>query len=288
MKVGVHEDYQGAEASTIARTVASFPLIAVTREFEAGALPPQDLISRMVTRCQRVWAAGNVAVWSFKPNPADVRSGAWKPYVLALGQFIRDNRLHDRVIIVIWHEPENDVPKYFKNAADFVAVFNQVHDWLVSVDPAIVTSHAALAYTYRNMSVGQAKSWVTRCTIHSVDIYSGQSFPLDMTLASSKAFTTWKASRPTGARWGVSERGWIATDDLSDQRAAAIKAEADYLAALPEADQPDFYVVWNSEGAEKNPRIPLDQAGKDAVNHLFDRLSQVQCPTCLGTGRVQR
>jgi hypothetical protein len=288
VKIGVHENYQGSKATTFARTASVFPRAEVTREFEADVLSPQDLVRRMVARCGPIFAVGKTAVWSFKPNPTDVKSGAWKPYVEALGEYITANNLQSQVVVVIWHEPENDVPKWFNNAADFVAVFNQVHDWLTSADPTIVTSHAALIYWYRNVSVGQAKAWVTRCTIHSADIYSGRSFPLNTTLGNSKAFATWKASRPTGTPWGVSERGWIADDTRSEERVASINAESDYLAGLAPTDQPDFYIVWNTEGVENDPTIILDQAGTDAVNRMFDRLSRTQCPTCHGTGFVPK
>lgn len=288
MKVGVHEQYQGAKATTFGRTAERFPGTEVTREFETGVLAPQDLVRRIQARCQAVWDAGKTAVWSFKPNPADVTNGKWRPYIEALAQYLKDNRLQDKTVIVIWHEPENDVPKFFRNGSEFSALFNTVQSWLFSVDPTIVTSHAALAYAYRNWTVGQARAWVTKCTIHSVDIYSGRSFPLSMTLANSKAFRTWKVSRPAGHLWGVSERGWIADESRSEERAASIKAEADYLASLDPVNQPEFYCVWNTEGTENDPTIILDDAGTEAVNALFERLSMVECPTCGGAGRVPR
>lgn len=291
MKIGVHENYQGIGATTYAKTAARFPMAGVTREFESGVLAPQDLVRRLVARCQQVWDAGKTAVWSFKPDPAAVANGTWKPFVLELGQYIKDNDLRDKVVVVIWHEPENDIPKSFKNAAVFVALFNTVHDWLMSVDPSIVTSHAALGYYYRNLSDVQARQWVTKATVHSIDLYSGRSFPLAMTLGTSAAFTVWKKSRPTGSRWGVSERGWIATDALSGQRVQAIQAESDWLAALPAAERPAFYIVWNTEGTEQDPTIILDTAATAAVNALFARMSVLDsgptvCPLCEGTGTV--
>jgi len=236
-----------------------------------------------------MWVSGRTAVWSFKPSPPDVANGAWKPFVQALGKYIVENGVQDRTVIVIWHEAEN----YFKTAEQFVFMFNTVHDWLMSVDPSIVTSHAALAYAYRDRGTitdKTAKQWVTRATIHSIDIYSGRSFPLEMTLGTSTGFKRWKASRPAGAPWGVSERGWIATAARSAERVASIEAEADWLAALPVEDQPAFYCVWNTEGVENDPTIILDQPAKDAVNRMFARLNALRptivCPLCTGAGRV--
>lgn len=282
MRVGVHND----STATLAKSASAFPLSVVERPFVAAPITAQDLVSRFKGSALRYVEAGQSVVWSFKPLPADVDSGAWKPHVDAFARYLKDNGYTDRVVVVIWHEPENDVPKWFKSAADFVRLFNTVHDWLTAVDPSIKTSHAALGYYYRNLGQQYAKQWVTKCSIHSIDIYSGRSFPLLMTLGNSAAFKTWKESRPSGARWGVSERGWIADSALSAQRVKAIDAESDYLASLPPSEHPDFYIVWNTPGTEDDPTIPLDVAGVAAVNRMFARLTQLVCPLCDGAGRV--
>lgn len=280
MLVGVHENYQGPQATLFERTAQSFPGTEVTREFEANIINPQDLVKRVVARCQQIWAQGKTAVWSFKPSPADVASGAWKPFVTALAQYVKANNLQGRLIVCIWHEPEND----FKTPAEFVSLYNAVHGWLKDVDPTILTTHAALGYFYRNISVATAKKWITNADVHSIDIYSGRSFPLATTLATSKAFQTWKAALPAGAKWGVSERGFIADSTQSAVRVAAINSEADYLVSLSDTDRPYFYIIWNTPGVENDPKIVLDAAGSSAVNKMFSRLSQVVCPLCHGSG----
>ncbi len=280
MLVGVHENYQGNRATTFARTAGSFPGTEVTREFTADVLQPQDLVRHLVARCQPIWEASKVTVWSFKPDAAAVDSGRWKPHVEALAAYIKKNRLQSKVIVCVWHEPEND----FRQPEDFVRLYNTVHDWIKSVDPSIQTTHAALGFYYRNVSAPTAKRWITKADIHSIDIYSGRSFPLDMTLGTSKAFQTWRKALPAGAKWGVSERGWIADSTKAVERVASIEAEAEWLAALPVAERPAFYIVWNTPGTENDPKIVLDNAGTAAVNKLFGRLSQVVCPLCQGTG----
>ncbi len=282
MKLGVHENYQGPLARSVAQTVAAFPLAEVTREFEAGILEPQSLVTRIERRCGPVWAAGKTAVWSFKPNAAMVLSGAWQPYITALGRYLAAEGRADKTDVVIWHEPENDM-----GAEQFVTLFNTVHDWLKAASGGVVvTSHAALGWRYRNWTVEQASHWVTRADIHSIDLYSGRSFPLAMTCQTSVAFQVWKESRPAGTRWGVSERGWIADPTGTAQRVAAIDAEAEWLRALPVAEQPDFYIVWNTPGVENDPKIVLDAGGVAAVNDLFGDLTQVECPLCHGAGTV--
>lgn len=282
MRVGVHNDTTGP----LGRAATTFSLSAVERLFVSAPITAQDLIKRFEATALPYVEAGQTVVWSFKPMPTDVASGAWRPFIEQFARYLQVNELTDKVVVVIWHEPENDTPKWFKTPADFVELFNTVHDWLTAIEPNIVTSHAALGYYYRNVRATEASQWITKCTVHSIDLYSGKSFPLSMTLGTSQAFKTWKASRPVGARWGVSERGWIADAAHSADRAAAIDAESDYLAALAPADQPDFYIVWNTPGTENNPKIPLDDAGTAAVNRMFARLTQLVCPLCNGAGNV--
>lgn len=297
MRVGVHEQYQGPSAVLPTTTRTRFPLAQATREFVPGVIKPQDLVARLVKNCQKVWDAGLIAVWSFKPSPAEVARGAWKPYILALAKYIKANKLQDKVVVVIWHEPENDLGAWFKDAAAFVTLFNTIHDLIMSVDPTIKTCHSALGYRYADkidITDAVAKKWVTKATINAIDLYSGQSFPLAMTLGDSTAFKRWKASRPAGAVWAVTERGWIATAKDSAARAAAIAKEADYLAALPAADKPAYYLVWNTEGTEDNANIILDDAGVAAVNAMFTKINcvppappkRVICPQCKGKGTI--
>jgi hypothetical protein len=277
----VHEQYQGPGARTPAQTLVRFPLARITREFEAGILQPGDLIDRFEHRCRAVLDAGMDVVWSFKPDRRAVLTGQWRPFVEALARHLSTAGLTARVVVAIWHEPENDM-----SAAAFVALFNQVHDWLTAVNPAIVTCHSALGYQYRNMTMAQARAWVTRAGVHAIDLYSGRSFPLATTLQTSAPFVIWAASRPAGARWGVSERGWIADAEHWPERVLAIDHEAEYLRTLTPAEQPDFYVVWNTVGVENDPKIVLDSTGVVAVNDLFSDLSSDPCPLCAGTGRV--
>lgn len=271
MLVGVHEDYWNAKArTTLSATLKAFPATAVGREFYSdiatASLP--SLISPMVTKCAPFWAAGQSVVWSFKPNPADVANGKLKPLVSQLADYIQHAGLANRVYLCIWHEPEND----FKIGPEFVRMFNTVHGWLKAVEPAIQTTHAALGYYYRNITPAQAKQWITQADVHSIDLYSGRSFPIAMTLPDSKAYQTWKAALPAGSRWGVSERGFIAAPADSAARVRTINSEAAWLAGLKPAERPEFFVTWNTPGTENDPKIPLDAPARDAMNALFARV----------------
>lgn len=306
MILGVHEQYQaGKDRTTPAETQKRFPLVEMTREFKGGVIVPQNLNPSTKNLCQKVWDQGLICNVSFKFSVAEVLNGQWKPFIDQWASTIKSQGRSAQTILTIWHEPEND--KDFENSPErFVEYFNQVHDWVKAIDPDIKTCHAALGYRYRDngqISSEEALKWVTKADINSIDIYSGRSFPLEMTLGTSTAFTRWLSTRPAGGSWAVSERGWIADEAHSAERVAAINAEFDWLMNLPDDALPAFYIVWNTEGTEGDPLIPLDAAGRDAVNDGFKRINEklnpepttqptpepsatIECPLCNGAGSV--
>lgn len=306
MILGVHEQYQaGKDRTTPAETKKRYPLVKMTREFKGGEVVPQNLNPATKNLCQKVWDEGLICNVSFKFSVTEVMNGKWRPYIEQWAATIRDSGRSAQTILTIWHEPEND--KVFIGQPErFVAYFNQVHDWVKAIDPTILTCHAALGYRYRDrgeITSAEALKWVTKADINSIDLYSGRSFPLEMTLGTSTAFTRWLSTRPAGGSWAVSERGWIAGADKSAERVASINAEFDWLMALPDDALPHFYIVWSTEGTEGDPLIPLDAAGRDAVNEGFARINArlnpepeptptpepsttIECPLCHGEGQV--
>lgn len=294
----------------------TYPLNDVVREFKGGVLVPQNLIPSFENLARPALDQDMSVVISVKPNPADVTNGNWRIYIEQLARHISANDLSHRVILVFWHEPEDDArdsypngtnkPMAFNDGHEFVTYFDTLHDWVKGVDPNIMTSHAALGYGYRpkiggkrdkSAFVTDPSAWVTKCDIHSIDIYSGRSFPISDTLATSPAFKRWLASRPDNAEWGVSERGWPTTDFAA--RVQAITSELVWLASLPEAARPVFYIVWATTGTENDPNLLLDPTAVKALNDGFAALlsapptdtpppadDRVTCPMCAGTGKV--
>lgn len=320
MLFGVHEQYQaGPNRTTPVGTRERYPLLDVTREFKAGVITPQNLIPSLKYLCQATWDAELTCIVSFKFDKENVFNGKWQPHIVQAMNWLKDNGHASDTIVVIWHEPEDDASdsfrdgrsKTFSDGAEFVRYFNIVHDWIKSVDPLIKTSHAALGYGYRpkvggpgdkSAWVAEPEQWRTKADIDSIDIYSGRSFPLDMTLGTSPAFKRWFDSRESNKEWGVSERGWIADAGKSADRAKSIDAEFEWIASLPIDALPYFYVVWTTEGTENDPKIILDDAGIEAVNRGFGHIqaridestlppvqpppSMMTCPLCSGSGEV--
>jgi hypothetical protein len=260
---GVHENVD--PAATVARVGGN-----ATRVFTAGVIGPKDLVKEVSAKCGPTWAAGQTAVWSFKPLPEAVRSGAWRKQVEALGQFLRDNPAK-RTVVVIWHEPENDVPKWFANAGEFVALFDTVAGWLRGKHPSVVVAHAALAYRYGDgidITDRTAPSWRTSADVHCIDIYSGRSHNLDTILPDLPAYRRWREFVARDSRWGVTERGWsigkMGKGGSSATRVAAMSREATWLQSLPQEQQPEIYLLWNTGGTENDDGLVFD-AGAEQV-----------------------
>jgi hypothetical protein len=302
--VGIHEQYHGTsyERTTAVETLERFPKTQVTREFTDSPIMPQNLIPKIESACKEAWSQGLVAAWSFKPDPASVLNGKWRPYLEQLAAYLRDNATTKKTIVIIWHEPENDIPRWFTDAAHFVKVFNTCHDTLVGAWPGIVTCHAALGYRYADnvdITDAVAPKWKTKATINAIDIYSGRSFKLGTTLPELSGFKRWLAYVVGDRAYGVTERGFIADDANSELRAATIKREADWLRDTEDGRRCVLYIYWNTVGAENDPDIPLDERGRDALRYLMDKVNEpdpqpepeppaetIKCPLCNGTATV--
>lgn len=309
MLVGIHQQYQGkADLHTPYETLETYPRTTFTREFTPNVLDPQNLIPKWESACRRVVTAGMTPVWSFKPEPGAVLRGLWDPYLQQLADHLNQNMIPNYVCI--WHEPENDLGKYFKSARDFTMVFNRVHNQLKAVSPSVQTVHAALGYRYRDggeISDAEATQWRTQADVHCIDLYSGRSFPLSMTMPENSAFKRWHSNLVNGRRWGVTERGWTlgpdapvngqAQAEAERERADCIRREADWLATT----DCQMYIAWDSLGTEGDPGLMIrDTVGVTALQGLMDKVTKqpepdpeptpmdtTDCPLCNGSGRVK-
>lgn len=263
--MGVHEDAKPAE------TALKFPGHTATRDFTSNVIRAQDLVRLVVAACTDSWDAGQTAVWSFKPHPDDVASGAWKPFVKALAKFLKGNP-GKKTIVVIWHEPENDQPKWFKTPEDFVRLFNQVHDWLMSVWSDLVTCHAALAYKYGivkgGISDAEAPRWKTKAKLNAIDAYSGRTWPVDRILPEHPGFVRWK-KYVAGDVWAATERGFAADPDEYELRAATVRRETVWLVA----NRPVLLLIWATGGSENDPKLLADPQYEAAIAEQFAALS---------------
>lgn len=321
--LGVHEQYQGPKATTPVETLRRHPQTYITREFKSAVIPPQNLVKAMTNLCSDVWSAGLVCNVSFKLSPQEVLNGQWRPHVEQLAHWLVDSQRTDSTILTFWHEPEDDTATsfsngikadkkiYFQTAPDFVNYFNTLHGWVKGVSPKITTSHAALGYAYRptlggpgdkSAWVPDAQAWRTNADIHSIDIYNGRSFPLDVILRDSPAFNRWSNVHNIGvdksSRWGVSERGWT-TKNQYELRANTITAELAWLKSLKPSERPEFYIAWLTEGVEKDFGLTPDPLMSAALVEGFANFyrpepnpepqqpsTSTQCPLCKGTGTV--
>lgn len=251
-------------------------VLNATRLFAAGPvqpLPPGDLVAKLTGSCAAAWAAGWTAVWSFKPDPAAVKSGAWRPHVEALGQYLAAHP-EKKTIVVIWQEPENDVPKFFARPEDFVSMFDTVARWLRDAWPAGVVAQVAMAYRYADgvdITDAVAPRWRTSADIHLVDAYSGRSMPLNTILPELSGYRRWRKFVAGDDPWGVGERGWTCKPAESGPRAAAMERERQWLAANP----PAVYLLWNTAGTEGDPGLIFDGPAEGAAGRILRTLADV-------------
>lgn len=277
---GIHDLQAPAPAPAGLRLVEHTPARGnAGRDFTPNVLSPtHDLVKKMINACSATWAAGQTAVWSFKPDPNSVRSGAWRAPVQAVAAYLRDHP-ELATVVIPWHEPEND----FATPEQYVSLFEAVAGWMRETWPAVVLAQASLAYRYGNIKGGisdaDAPRWRTSADIVCIDIYSGRTNPLATILPELASFQRWftHVAENGRRRWGVTERGWTITgNNGAAARAATIAREAAWLASLD--TPPEIYLVWNTPGAEDDKGLVLDATADSAALQLTAALRQRQHP----------
>lgn len=266
---GVHE------AESPMDMTSRFPGAGWTREFIAGAggrpLDPSttatQLIAKVSAKAGPAWAAGLGAVVSLKVDLVAVAAGEWDDRLTTLGHAVAGQQ----IVLVIWHEPENDM-----TAETFVAGFTAARTALKSAAPDLTVAYSAMAYQWRPLSTSTADptAWAAvDADLYLVDVYSGKSFPAETILPEHPGFVSWYtemiAAHP-GRRWGVSERGILA----GPTRVDTINREAAWLADTAAGRSCALYVWWNTPGTEGDARWLLDAAGEQAITALIARVNE--------------
>lgn len=261
--------------------VSAHPLALWGREFVAkkggGALPTSTTAEQLVAMVRAKvdpWIkVGGGCLVSIKLDPREMAKGLWTPHLTALAKALVDLD----VIVVLWHEQEDDW-----TATVFKPGFEAGRQALKVGDPNIVVALCSMAYQWRpgsrTTATRDALIWASiEADLYLVDVYSGKTFPPGQTLPEHPGWIRWYAlmiSPYADRRWGVAERGWLA----STVRAATIRREAAWLATDPIGRTCRIYVVWGTGGTEKNPGWLLDDDALAAVNFLLDAIAQPAQP----------
>lgn len=246
MLVGVHDVRPPADV------FAAFPGATATRVF-VGPGPLKvgtDLAAKVAAACRATLAAGGIPVVSFKLLPPDVAAGLWDGALRKLGAWLAK---HPQVIVVPWHEPEDDHPTAAAVKA-YAAAFNRIRTLVKALSPATVVAYCAMGYQWgpQGSAVANRAVWrLVEADLYLCDVYSGKSFPASAILPEHAGFARWRAEivdAVPGRRWGVGERGILA----GPTRAATWARESDWLTG-PGRDCA-VYVVWNTPGTEDDDR----------------------------------
>lgn len=287
--IGVHDKRGPAVVG------GAFPGASVGREFVAGVQPPADLRAKVEALAKPWLTAGGQVYISFKPRPEDVAAGAWAPWLRKLGAWVAD---HPGVRLIVWHEPEDDMP-----GSLFHPMFNRCRDDLKWGWPGTTVAYCAMAYQWRKTGkAGAAPDGWQKVVAdeYLVDVYSGVSFPETAILPEHPGFVGWyaamvapKLAAGQAVSWGLGERGFQAKS--SETRATAIRREADWLGGLPAAyaaggsatRPPMLYLAWNTGGTENDLRWLLDPDGESALRYLLAKLVGDTTPKAPGSGDEQ-
>lgn len=266
---GVHDD------RTPAQVKAAFPGTALTRPFIGLQTTPGSLITKATSACAPSWEAGLRPVYSIKLDRAQVDAGRWDAPVTELAEWHLGQPDAD---LVIWHEPEDDFTPANGGGAAFARYFNRLADKIRAKNTRMRLIYAAMGYQWAPNSAGTASikgftnnpaEWAqVDADVLACDVYSGQSFPLELILPEHPGFRRWHDELVLDQPYAVTERGFI-TSTAHQVRAEQIRRETEWLLTTPEGQRCIAYLYWNTPGTENNPAIVVDKTyGEPAVREL--------------------
>lgn len=257
--------------------------------------PDNDNLPGRVERvCQPSWDAGLVPVYSFKLKPAQVARGEWDHQIRALADWHIGNHAAQAVL---WHEPENDF-----SGADYAGYFNHIADTFRSRNKEIPLIYAAMAYQWAPTGSGRSlkgntddpTAWnAVRADLRCCDVYSGGSFPLDLTLENHPGFQRWLTLMAPEGRYGIAERGFTIGDpETRDEaharaqvRARTIERERTWLNDTEDGRRCAMYLYWNSPGSGKDRGLLVeDNAGLAAIQKVVTAQSPSVLSAAVGGG----
>lgn len=264
---GVHD------ARPMATVKALFPGTQLTRPFIAGVQTgPRSLVAKAENVCRPSWDAGLLPTYSLKLNRDEVMAGRWDPFIRELGDWHLDQ---PECELIIQHEPENDAEL---QGGAFPPYFNRISEHFRVANEGVPLLYAAMGYQWLPGSTNGTVKGFTSNPAHwqgvdadryVIDLYSGNSVPLDTILPEHRGWQRWMEHIVGDGPWGVAERGFI-TDNNHAGRAAAIEREKHWLLTDPVGLRCRRYIYWNTSGTEKNPAIVVDaKHGEPAVRDLI-------------------
>ncbi len=268
---GVHD------ARALGVVKATFPGTRLTHPFINGVLfGPRSLLTRAENACRPSWAAGLIPTYSLKLDRDEVMAGAWDTFIRELADWHVDQPAAE---LIIQHEPENDPPM---QGGAFAPYFNRIATQFRTANENVPLLYAAMGYQWLPGTVNGTVKGFTSTPRHwqdveadrfVIDVYSGNSVPLETILPEHKGWQRWMESVVGDRDWGVAERGFVTATNHAI-RANAIGREQEWLMRDPVGQRCRRYIFWNTSGTEKNPAIVIDaQFGEPAVRDLIAALN---------------
>jgi hypothetical protein len=253
MIAGVHEKFPPAETAT------RFPGHEWGRSFvrwskDVAPIPatatPEQVLALVEAEVRDDLAAGLGCLVSIKFTPSDVMAGRYDAVLKALAQYAVGKKL----IIILWHEPEDDW-----SGKVFAPAFNRARRKMQAVNPGLLVAWAGMGYQWAltNGNTADVAAWRTiEADLYLLDVYSGNTFAPDLILPEHPGFVRWHreiiAPFP-GRLWGIGERGFAA----GPKRAASWEREFVWLTTDPVGRTCSAYLPWGTGGTEQSSAWPF-------------------------------
>lgn len=294
--IGIHEDWTAKPAGrTPAQIRSRFSKASIGRPFTGKPLTTvQDLRPKAFAALKPYLAAGVKIIYlSLKTDITQTRSGAWDARYLELGEYIAQLQIEYgvEIIIIPWHEPEDNFP----NGKVFVEYHNHVFDAIKTGSMAVKVKPCFMAYHWAPGKGGSIdgktnspNEWFNGLKMSdgvTVDVYSGRSFVLQLTLPEHPGFMRFIRYLPTDVRWSATERGWetpSSTNSIFRPTLRVTSMHREFVWLLsddPIAKRCDDYTIWGSPGTENAPGLLMDDSAEREIDWFLDQLfAQISQP----------
>lgn len=296
--IGIHEDWTATpKGRTPAEVKARYPLATIGCVFTGKPLTlVQDLRAKVFNALKPYLAAGvKVLYLRVKTDITQTRSGAWDARYLELAVYIAKLQLEYgvEIILIPWHEPEDNFP----NGKTFVEYYNRVFDAVkagstaVKVKPCFMTYHWAPGKTGSiEGKTDNPSDWLNGLKMTdgvTVDVYSGRSFGLQLILPEHPGFARFIFHLPSSIRWSTTERGWETPSKADKNYRPSVRVTSMHrefvwvLSDDPIAQRCDDYTVWSSPGTENAPGLVIDPMGEREIDSFLEQAHAKVAPVLL-------
>lgn len=274
VEFGVHED-PTAGGRTPAQVKDRYPFAKWGREFVSGVQNTVVDLRPKFSLLYEDWLDEDMGVIvSVKTNAANTISGSWDTRFNELGAELES--ISDKVEVVWWHEPEEDLA-----GSTFVSAFNRARSEIKQGGANVKVGTSSMCYHWapnwnNTASIGgktnTPSQWYTGLTTDFIgaDVYSGRSFALDHALDTHPGYLRWRTeyAQVLAKPIYLTERGFETPSDPYPTtnygvRNATINDDFNYV--LNTGWPIKKYIFWSSPGTENAAGLVMDSSAQAVI-----------------------